>query len=67
MVPVLVAALWILSHCRSYRDLEAFAKRHREALNQALGLNFKRWPSDATLVYLFNKVHLEHFCEVLQS
>jgi hypothetical protein len=37
--------LGILSGCRSSRDLEAFARRHREALNQALGLNFKRWPS----------------------
>ena len=44
---LLVAALGILSGCRSSRDLEAFAKRRREALNQALGLNFKRWPSDA--------------------
>ena len=44
---LLVAVLGILSGCRSSRDLEAFAKRHREALNQALGLDFKRWPSDA--------------------
>jgi hypothetical protein len=39
---LLVAVLGILSHCRSSRDQEAFAKRHREQLNQALGLNFKR-------------------------
>ena len=50
---LLVAVLGILSGCRSSRDLEAFAKRHREALNQALGLNFKRWPSDATFLYLY--------------
>jgi len=59
--------LGILSDCRSSRDLEAFAKRHREALNQALGLNFKRWPTDATFLYLFNKAHLEQFGEVLQA
>jgi hypothetical protein len=47
--------------------LEAFAKRHREALNQALGLDFKRWPSDATFLYLFNKAHLQEFGEVLQA
>ena len=47
----LVAVLGILSGCRSSCDLEAFAKRHREALNQALGLNFKRWPSDTTFLY----------------
>jgi len=45
---LLVAVLGILSGCRSSRDLEAFARRLREQLNQALGLNFKRWPSDAT-------------------
>jgi type VI protein secretion system component VasF len=39
---LLVAVLGILSGCRSSRDLEAFARRHREALNQELGLNFKR-------------------------
>ncbi len=46
---LLVTLLGILSDCRSSRDLEAFAKRHREALNQALGLNFKCWPTDAPL------------------
>jgi len=64
---LLVAVLGILSGCRSSRDLEAFAKRHREALNQALGLEFKRWPSDATFLYLFNKAHLQEFGEVLQA
>ena len=64
---LLVAVLGILSGCRSSRDLEAFAKRHREALNQALGLDFKRWPSDATFLYLFNKAHLQQFGEVLQA
>jgi len=37
---LLVTVLGILSDCRSSGDLEAFAKRHREALNQALGLSF---------------------------
>jgi hypothetical protein len=64
---LLVAVLGILSGCRSSRDLEAFAKRHREALNQALGMDFKRWPSDATFLYLFNKAHLQEFGEVLQA
>ena len=57
-----MAVLGILSGCRSSRDLEAFARRHREQLNQALGLNFKRWPSDATFLYLFNKAHLQEYC-----
>jgi hypothetical protein len=64
---LLVTVLGILSDCRSLRDLEAFAKRHREALNQVLGLNFKRWPTDAMFLYLFNKAHLEQFGEVLQA
>ena len=62
---LLVAVLGILSGCRSSRDLEAFARRHREALNEALGLDFKRWPSDATFLYLFNKAHLQEFGQVL--
>ena len=57
----------ILSGCRSSRDLEAFANRHREALNHALGLNFKRWPSDTISLYLFNKAPLQEFGEVLQG
>ncbi len=64
---LLVAVFGILSDCRSSRDLEAFAKRHRETLNQALDLDFKRWPSDATFLYLFNKAHLQEFGEVLQA
>ena len=64
---LLVAVLGILSGCRSSRDLEAFAKRHHKVLNPALGLDFKRWPSDATFLYLFNKAHLQQFGEVLQA
>jgi DDE_Tnp_1-associated len=64
---LLVAVLGILSGCRSSRDLERFARRHREALNQTLGLEFKRWPSDATFLYLFNKAHLQEFGHMLQA
>jgi hypothetical protein len=49
---LLVAVLGILCGCRSSRDLEVFATRHREALNLALGLDFKRLPSEATFLYL---------------
>ncbi len=48
-----MAVLRIFSGCRNSRDLEAFVKRHLDALNQALGLNFKRWPSEATFLYLY--------------
>ena len=64
---LLVGVLGILSGCRSSRDLESFARRHREALNQALGLEYRRWPSDATFLYLFNKAHLQEFGQVLQA
>jgi hypothetical protein len=56
----------ILSCSRSSRDLETFPKWHREVLNQARGLNFKRWPSDVTFLYLINKAHLQQFGKVLQ-
>ena len=64
---LLVAVLAILSGNRSSRDLESFAKRNREQLNQALGLDFKRWPSDATFLYLFNRSHLQEFGQVLKA
>lgn len=64
---LLIGVLGIQSGCRSSRDLEAFAKRHRDALSQALGLNFKPWPSRTTFLYLFNKAHLQEFGDVLQA
>jgi hypothetical protein len=64
---LLVAILGILSGCRSSRDLERFARRHRATLNHALGLDLKRWPTDATFLYLFNKAHLREFGQVLQG
>ena len=51
----------ILCGCRSSRDLEALARRHRGVLNKTLGLEFKRWPSDATFRYMFKKAHLQEF------
>ena len=57
---LLMAVLGILSG-------EGFACRHREALSQPLGMDFKRWPSDATFLYLFNKAHLQEFAQVLQA
>jgi predicted transposase YbfD/YdcC len=36
-------------------------------VNDALGLNFKCWPSDATFLYLFNKAQLQEFGLVLQA
>ena len=72
---LLVAVLGILSGSRSSRDLEAFARRDRQALNHALGLDFKRWPSDATFLYLYRfaealrllNAHLQTFSDVFQA
>jgi len=64
---LLVAILGILSGCRSSRDLERFARRYRTALNLALGLDLKRWPTDATLLCLFNKAHMREFGQALQG
>ena len=47
---MLVADLGILSGSRCSRVLEAYGTRHQAALNQALGLNFKRWWWDATFL-----------------
>jgi hypothetical protein len=30
-------------------------------------MEFKRWPSDATFLYLFNKAHLQEFGHMLQA
>jgi hypothetical protein len=35
--------------------------------NDAFGLNFKPWPSDATFLYLFNKAQMHEFGQVLQA
>ncbi|MCP9801926.1 transposase family protein [Synechococcus sp. RedBA-s] len=41
---LLMAILGILSGCRSARDLERFAKRHRQAFSTALGLELQNAP-----------------------
>ena len=56
---LLVAELGILSGCRSSRDLERFARRHREALNQALRLEYQALAIGCTYLYLFNKAHMQ--------
>jgi hypothetical protein len=64
---LLIPVLGILSGCRSSRDLERFDRRDREGLNQVLGLEYKRWPYDATFLYLFKKAHLQEFDQLLQA
>ena len=45
---LLVAILAILSNVDSLVGIERFARRHRQALNELLGTNFSRDPSDPT-------------------
>ena len=63
---LLVAVLGILSGCQSLRDLERFAIRHHAALNQALGLELRRPPTDSTFRYLFLQVDVAQICRKLQ-
>jgi len=63
---LLMAVLGILSGCQSLRDLERFALRHHAALNQALGLELKRPPTDSTFRDLFLQVDVAEICRQLQ-
>jgi len=62
---LLVAVLGILSKCESLRDLERFARRHHAVLNEALGLELKRSPSDSAFRYfgLPEKVRARSSCQ----
>jgi hypothetical protein len=55
---LLVAVLGILSGCQSLRDLQRFAIRHHAALNQALGLELRRPPTDSSFRDLFLQVDM---------
>ena len=35
--------------------------------HQDLGANFKRWPSDATSIHMFNKAHLHQRLTTVQA
>lgn len=64
---LLMAILGILSDCRSARDLERFARRHRQAFNQALGLDLSGAPCDSTFLYLFERVDLDGLFGMLRQ
>jgi hypothetical protein len=53
---LLVAVLGIPSGCQSLRDLERFAIRHHSVLNEALGIELRRPPSDSAFRYFFGQV-----------
>lgn len=47
-VVLLLIILGIMSQCQGYSALEGFARRHKAALIEALGLSRTRLPSDST-------------------
>ena len=53
---LLVAVLGIMSGCQGLRDLERFAIRPHSVLNEALGIELRRPPSDLSFHYFFRKV-----------
>jgi hypothetical protein len=63
---LLVAVLGILSGCRSSPGSRGVCQAAPIGAEPG-GLDFKRWPSDATFLYLFNKAHLQEFGQVLQA
>lgn len=64
---LLMAILGILSDCRSARDLERFARRHRQAFSQALDLELRSAPCDSTFLYLFERVDLDGLFALLRQ
>ena len=53
---LLVAVLGIMSGCQSLPDLERFAIRHHSVLDEALGIELRRPPSDSAFRYFFRQV-----------
>jgi hypothetical protein len=57
----------VLSGCLSATDLNHFARRHHQASPAALDFKLLKAPCDSTLIYLFERVELEHFFAVLRQ
>jgi hypothetical protein len=64
---LLLAVLGILSGCQSLRDLERFARRHHDALSEALGLELRRPPADSTFRYFFLQVDVAALCAAIRD
>ena len=62
---LLVAILSILSGQGSLVGMERFAKRHRQTLNDLLGTNFRRSPSDSTFRLLLGQLVVPGFESLL--
>jgi hypothetical protein len=55
-VVLLLLILGIMSECQGYCALETFARRHKAALLQALGLPLTRLPSDSTFRLILQRL-----------
>ena len=64
---LLVAILAILSGQGSLMDMERFAKRHRKTLNELLGTQVAKPPSDSTFRLLLAQLDVEGFEGLLQQ
>jgi len=64
---LLVAILAILSNQGSLMGMERFAKRHRETLNELLGTDVAKPPSDSTFRLLLAQLDVEGFEGLLQQ
>jgi hypothetical protein len=64
---LLVAILAILSNQGSLMGMERFAKRHRKTLNELLGTDVAKPPSDSTFRLLLAQLDVESFEGLLQQ
>ena len=64
---LLVAILSILSGQGSLVGMERFAKRHRQTLNELLGTEFGKSPSDATFRLLLTQLDVPGFESLLRD
>jgi len=64
---LLVAILAILSNQGSLMGMERFAKRHRKTLNELLGTQVAKPPSDSTFRLLLAQLDVEGFEGLLQQ
>jgi hypothetical protein len=64
---LLVAILAILSNEGSLVGMERFAKRHRQTLNELLGTDFGRSPSDSTFRLLLAQLDVAAFETLLRD
>ena len=64
---LLVAILAILSNEGSLVGIELFARRHREVLNELLGTDFGKEPSDSTFRLLLSQLDVAGFETLLRQ